>query len=243
MFVGLLCKQTKYGRFVEFILNRMKLDPNDVNYFKFRGDGWPGFVEAHTVSGQIKTHPFLDRAIVSSPWRTYCFSPLGCMTCKDATAEYADITTGDAWLPDFAGDEKGLSLFVSRSHRGEKLIKDAVQDGIISANPISPERVVESHWPKDLELKKRNRLARIVVFKKFCDPDIPLQYFNISKIPLIEYIDALWIYLIRNFFSSRFITRYTSRAPIIIHKILAKIPISLNKSFLFYDQKKSNKGV
>jgi hypothetical protein len=44
----------------------------------------------------------------------------------------ADISLGDAWLPEFKNDRNGISLIVTRTDAGEATIQKAAQAGAIS---------------------------------------------------------------------------------------------------------------
>ena len=44
--------------------------------------------------------------------------------CTDAVCELADISFGDAWLPELSNDKIGTSLVISRSETGEEVLRN-----------------------------------------------------------------------------------------------------------------------
>ena len=53
------------------------------------------------------------------------FTPDGCNVCSDHLAELADISFGDAWLPEFEVDKLGTSIAISRTKLGEEFLAKA----------------------------------------------------------------------------------------------------------------------
>ncbi|RKY91286.1 hypothetical protein DRQ15_05320 [candidate division KSB1 bacterium] len=228
--IGIYCKQTKDLRFTDYVLSRLGIKREDVHEINYRGEGWPGYIQVILKDGQQRLHPFSDVAISRTPWLNFNFSPLACLVCDDATAEYADISTGDAWLSEFESDSKGTSLFITRTPIGEEIVQNAVQDKIITAEPIQPEKVVESQYPKAIVFKKQNKYARIALLRLF-DRRIPISMISKQKVSISELLDALWIFSIRYFFSLSVVLLLTSKSPAVVHKILAKIPLSLKRRY------------
>ena len=67
-----------------------------------------------------------------------------CRYCDDIFADFADISTMDAWLPPYLHDVKGTSLVVVRSNAGEDLINQAVAHGVLKLSRIDDESVCRS---------------------------------------------------------------------------------------------------
>ena len=95
------------------------------------------------------------------PFNPYLFTPLSCLACPDATNELADISVGDAWsLKEFTGElSPGYSLIVTRTPRGEELLKSAVEEGRLSVRELSLKELYKSQGVI-LKLKKKGFLAR-----------------------------------------------------------------------------------
>ena len=68
-----------------------------------------------------------------------------CLYCCDLTAELADISVGDPWIPEVVGKEKiGQSIVIVRTDDAQELILRAVHDERLNVTPIPAEKVKES---------------------------------------------------------------------------------------------------
>jgi hypothetical protein len=75
------------------------------------------------------------------------------MCCTDATSELADLSFGDAWLPEFKHIRKGLSIIVSRTKMGDSILKEATSDNYMKTFSINCDKVIQSQ--SGLLYKKR----------------------------------------------------------------------------------------
>lgn len=67
-----------------------------------------------------------------------------CDYCDDVFGETADVSFGDAWLPEFSKDPLGTNVLVARSETALKLIERGRQRGVLSLFELAPERAVAS---------------------------------------------------------------------------------------------------
>jgi len=86
-----------------------------------------------------------------------------CRHCTDMTAEYADVSVGDAWAVGL-----GRNICITRSDLGKNIVDEAVRLGYVSRETLSYERVIESqsslliakklglwNWPKTLRKREK----------------------------------------------------------------------------------------
>lgn len=98
--------------------------------------------------------------------------PLGrCLTCMDATAEFADFSIGDPWIRDEFGNWKydvpgGRSAVLVRTDAGEEALQDAVAAGKLELKPI-PAHEVEQGQHAMMSEKKRRVAIRLHLRKRF----------------------------------------------------------------------------
>ena len=116
------------------ILEKMGVDEGDVTAFKYRGDGWPGFATATLRDGSRREMSYSDSwgGILSNHVQ------LRCRICPDGTGGFADIACADAWETDEKGyprfeERDGVSLIVSRTWKGETIVKQAIDAGELVA--------------------------------------------------------------------------------------------------------------
>lgn len=133
---GLLCRGTYQYEAMDIFANHMGIKEYDS--FNFRRNGWPGEIEI--ISSNEKHTFFRWPSIVRNPRLrsakegAFCKTTYlpKCMDCRFSfSCEEADISFGDAWLPEFANDRKGYSLVVTRKQHGDELIQDMMKKGLV----------------------------------------------------------------------------------------------------------------
>lgn len=162
--LGIFCSHTASFKGTEFLLHKLGIKSEDVAQIVYRGEGWPGKVKVKLKDGSEKTVQLGDPL-----WFTCfnMFSPLYCLLCHDLTAELADISFGDPWLPEISAIEyEGRSIVISRSNQGEALLQAAKSHGIIELSTLDPKDVIRSQ-KTFLHLKKVNLKSRIKLMKLF----------------------------------------------------------------------------
>ena len=70
--------------------------------------------------------------------------PEACNYCDDVTAETADLTIGDAWLPRYAFDWRGKNMVVSRHPELTALIEDAARAGRVTLEPMTAREAADA---------------------------------------------------------------------------------------------------
>jgi coenzyme F420 hydrogenase subunit beta len=157
--LGMFCSHNVSSRATDFVLLHKGLKTRDVLEFGYRGKGWPGGIRVKTRQGTIAYTP-LSNSIWTSLFLCFVYSTPYCLSCTDQTNECADISFGDAWLPDVVERDKiGRSICIARTKIGSSVLEQAVRAKTIKLNGLEPGRVVESQaWP--LYFKKLNILCR-----------------------------------------------------------------------------------
>ncbi|UCC32937.1 MAG: Coenzyme F420 hydrogenase/dehydrogenase, beta subunit C-terminal domain, partial [Candidatus Bathyarchaeota archaeon] len=109
--LGLFCGRGFDYHFVHYFLKKCGISPRSVQELRFRGNGWPGKVYVKHTLGSENRELHLDYSELGGFSGGYLFMPKRCLFCPDHTAELADISSGDAWLPEIKRkDSQGTSL-------------------------------------------------------------------------------------------------------------------------------------
>ncbi len=155
--LGLMCSGTISSYGTNLLLKSLNINHKNLSQIYYRGDGWPGGFRAVLKNGtQTLVIPHSDYFSII---RFYL--PFPCLVCWDPTNELSDISFADDWLdPIRNSDNKGTSLIVSRTERGEELLKVAESKGIIKIDRISPQEVIKAQ-KKCIDIKKRNLAMRL----------------------------------------------------------------------------------
>lgn len=65
------------------------------------------------------------------------FKPKACDYCDDVVGELADISIGDAWLPEFRNDPNGTSLVIVRNKKILQILEDAEKENKVKLTEIT----------------------------------------------------------------------------------------------------------
>lgn len=161
---GIVCSHTMSFLGVEYILKKMGIASNEIAELKYRGGGWPSGIKVLQKDGQQRFIPLLG-SWWSEIFGGFFFSYYHCTLCSDLLNEMADISFGDAWLPETMNNDKmGTSIVVTRTHKGEELIKAATSSNEIEVFILTPEDVIQSQLFMTL-FKKRNIKLRLRFLK------------------------------------------------------------------------------
>lgn len=157
-YIGLFCDHLVDSRFPRLLVRLFGVRPERVREITFRGGGWPGAIRVGLEGGDEKIIPY-EHAVRKLLWKMYLFTPRRCLLCYDALAEFADISAGDAWLPEYGKDKSGRNIVIIRSVRGETLIQRMVGDGKIHLEPLAEDRLYVAQRIQ-IKMKKKEIAAR-----------------------------------------------------------------------------------
>lgn len=162
------------------VLGRLGVEEGELQNFRYRGDGWPGFATAVSRDGRVARMSYADSwgGILS---RHVQFR---CKICPDGTGGAADIVCADAWICDDKGyplfeEEEGWSLIVSRNRHGEDLLQRAMDDGAIVASQTDIDGI-ENMQPGQVK-RKGLALSRIAAMAVTLKPVPRFAGFNLAK--------------------------------------------------------------
>ena len=99
-----------------------------------------GIQATGVVDGKTVTVTKPTRELSTTNWGYGYFKYNACEYCDDVLAETADITCGDAWLPQYAKDGQGTNVVVVRSLEMKELLEhfaDEIHLEAISADVVA----------------------------------------------------------------------------------------------------------
>ncbi len=148
--IGLVCGHLKSRAFAESMAWQMGISPDNLISYDFRkkldnGKANAYGVEARgIVDGQVKSITSPVRELFGYDWGVGVFKPKSCDFCDDVMAETADITIGDAWLPQYVADDQGTNLVVVRSELFADLLQRGIAEGEVHCDELSAEQAIAS---------------------------------------------------------------------------------------------------
>lgn len=159
--VGLFCSGTISSLGTDILLRSLNVDAENISMVRYREGGWPGGFRAHLKDG-TKTQ-LIPYEHYFSIVRFYL--PLSCFACWDALNEFSDISFGDAWIESPQHSRrKETSIAISRTEKGDALLKAAASKERIMLKSISLNRVLHAQ-EKSTSFKHRNLALRRALTK------------------------------------------------------------------------------
>jgi len=201
--LGLFCSHTPTYRATELLLQRMNIRKDTIVKLDYRGEGWPGYLKVVLKDGTTNSMPmpicwdFLGLDFLGSK---------GCLACRDSLNEFADISFGDAWLPEYSKDNLGTSILVVRSNTGMKLLETARCAKRIELSELSPEKVIQSQLDV-LYSKKKGFIPR----NKFLKYEMTSN--GTLKLGVIDYLSAIFLCLNQYVLSKPFFDEFLKKVP------------------------------
>lgn len=214
--LGLMCSHTTSFFGTKLLLQKLNIHESDVIKISYRGGGWPGGMTIKLRGGCKVFVPLFH--YWDSIFGPFFFTPMRCTLCNDATNELADISFGDAWLQELRGNNVGWSLIITRTKRGEEILREAEIKSKIRVVQIDYEEVLRSQGAV-LRFKKIGLGARISFLKLF-GKNIPSGNSKLLKPGFISYLGA----------PLPFLNIYVSSKPK-LQNLLKYIPFSLLKMY------------
>lgn len=163
IYIGLLCGGgTPNYNGTLYLLKKYDIKNQYIKNIVYRGEGWPGCVLIETSSLSI-TIPHVVFWTLVSPY----FHFDRCTYCLNGFNTYADLSCGDAWLPELMKKDKlGRSVLISRTKNGENVISEAQKKGYVALKKTDDNTCLETQRSM-VEYKYFNLLPRVKVFKLF----------------------------------------------------------------------------
>jgi len=175
--MGLFCSHVLSLKVISFLSHKAGVEKEDIVKFDYRAKewrGWPGDVLFKLENGTKKFLLRKYRMITKSffiPWR--------CKMCYDHVNEFADVSFGDAWLPKVIKCRKGETIVITRTDRGERLIQEAKEEGVIEIEEVSRATLMQAQ--KRSIIRKKNWLDAHLSVAKLFGKAIPQYNVNYPK--------------------------------------------------------------
>jgi len=200
--IGIFCGHTPNFLGTEFLLSKLGIKKEEVKKLDYRGEGWPGSMKISLESGELLLPDYWG-----SLFGLHFFTPARCLLCSDGICELADISFGDAWLPELSDDKIGKSIVVSKSEIGEKILQAMKIKNKIELNKVDVKKVIQSQVGM-LYFKKKNLKARSKLFR-----NVPKSN-NLLESDAMDYLLALFPYLNAYISSKSFLRKILGHVPL-----------------------------
>ena len=181
--IGLFCGHLKSTRFAELLAYQAGVKAKAISSIDFRTKikGRNAGDYGYTVSdgARVITKPMSE--VIGRDWGMGIFKYKACDFCDDVFAEVADVSIGDAWLPEYVADSNGTNIFITRSQIIHELIVEGIDRGELALDSASvemahssqaanirhriedlPYRLYVERWKNGWKPKKRIQPSRLI---------------------------------------------------------------------------------
>lgn len=126
------------------------LQPANLDRFRYRTKGpsiparayfFTAFGKPNTKHSEILAN---SSDVVGGKFNQGALMLPACNFCDDLVGETADITIGDAWLPQFEVDQKGTNLVIIRNRELDKLLNNAKSETRVFLTALSEKDVIDA---------------------------------------------------------------------------------------------------
>ncbi|WP_125771753.1 Coenzyme F420 hydrogenase/dehydrogenase, beta subunit C-terminal domain [Companilactobacillus furfuricola] len=148
--VGLVCGHQKSTKFAEFLAWQCGIKPGSLEKINFRKKqaDYPADRYAIEVTGKVngETQTIVKemRDLVGNDWGQGFFKVRASDFTDDVMNETADITLGDAWLPEYTQDSLGNNILIVRNPTIQQIISDGIRDNKVSVDAVNASTIYRS---------------------------------------------------------------------------------------------------
>jgi len=163
--LGIMCSHTIDFFGTELLLEKLGIPHTQIKEIAYRGQGWPGYMLIKLKDNSGIYVPYVGNwNAYWSIFSCFFFTPRRCLMCLDETNEMADISFGDAWMPELKNERNGESIMVARTEKGQEILNLASSAGAIFLKPIKYDKVRQSQI-EPLKFKKEDIGVRLTIIK------------------------------------------------------------------------------
>ncbi len=184
--VSLLCghqKSTKYGESIAFEAGIPSADVSGIDFRFKTGEGLAStyVTEISGVSAGSPVREVLPaERSYATDWSAGMFKTNFSDFVDDCFGETADITVGDAWLPQYVEDSEGTNVVIVRDARLADLIDEASRAGRLALDYVTADTVRQSqpglirHYRTELPYRLWKHSDRHIVKRVLPSADLPV---------------------------------------------------------------------
>lgn len=149
--VGLFCGGINTMEGINYYLSSYGINKDDIKNIEYRYGRWPGKIRLWLKNTNIEK--IIPRIRGNTRWKIlrYVIAFQGywmlqrCRLCPDQIADFSDIAVGDPHSAKYRQrNDPGISAVISRTQRGEKIIRKLIESGTLCEEIITRDELIAS---------------------------------------------------------------------------------------------------
>jgi len=187
---SLLCGHMKSSAFSEALSWQLGIPPQKLKSTDFRvkkehHKASDYFIESTDTEGKSSTGR--NFSLFGSDWGQGLFKHKACDYCDDIAGELADMSFGDAWLPQYVNDYLGTNIVISRNETLDKLLIEYEYE-------VAHEQSSISEFVTSQAGNFRHRRDGLRVRVENASSWIPKKRLNLCKVEESEHRKKIYLY-------------------------------------------------
>ncbi len=148
--IGLFCGHLKTKNYSAYLSRCCGVHEKEIKTVNFRKkvSGKPAnkyAFEVFTWKDDEENHQqIMMQDVWAGSWSNNLFMLDACECCDDIMAETADVSVGDAWLPEYIKDYRGTCIVVCRNKDILDILREGGDKGEVSLKAVPVEKVIQS---------------------------------------------------------------------------------------------------
>lgn len=148
--IGLICGHQKSTKFAECLAWQVGIEPGNLKSIDFRKKvpnapaNSYGVEITGLINGKEVTITKSMNEFIGHNWGQGFFKSNASDFTDDVMNETADVTLGDAWLPEYTADSKGNNVILVRNEIIANILEEGIRSKKVKLDNISVETIVKS---------------------------------------------------------------------------------------------------
>ena len=175
--VGLFCGGALQPSLITDLVESKGIKVSEMSDFQFRGGEWPGKMRAILKTGEIRDLHYSNYKDGAYNYFTALYMPKRCQTCMDGSAYFSDVSVGDAWTRDKAGNYAypRHSRLLVRTEKGHEIVRRAADRGTLVIKDVTADPNYQTHR---LHTKRKGVIAPTRV-ERYKRSGIPVPQYDL----------------------------------------------------------------
>lgn len=146
--LALVCGHMKSSSFAELLAWQVGVEPSELGKIDFRVKDPTRPSNQYSISAwnskSQSSHTSPNNILYGSNWGHAFFQLKACDFCDDVMGETADVSLGDAWLPQYENFWGGTNVIVCRNKRIQELLVEGFNSNSILLEPLTADEISAS---------------------------------------------------------------------------------------------------